>query len=273
MQTQNQTWRSPEEIIEIGFQRSRVVMMNEAHSGLQRCIRTRQIGQRILPTAHRAHVRHLAMEALEPISTETYNRLRRIPNKDKSSYLSQTEMQSFIQAALDLDWTLIGYEADSLQWLSARYAVDLSTLNDEESSHLFEQNQTDVSTMEFINWREEQQARNIIAALQLMAVDAPLLVWCGNSHHIKTLLQDWIPMGYQFQRLSGIEPFAIDQIETVRFNSEEHPSRATSLIEMFSDALVSCGGTAGFLREEAPSVLQDALGVDAFLLSIDNQME
>jgi hypothetical protein len=35
-------WRSPEEIVEIAFQRASVVMMNEAHSALQRCIRTRK---------------------------------------------------------------------------------------------------------------------------------------------------------------------------------------------------------------------------------------
>jgi hypothetical protein len=30
---QKLTWRSPEEIVEIAFQRACVVMMNEAHSG------------------------------------------------------------------------------------------------------------------------------------------------------------------------------------------------------------------------------------------------
>lgn len=47
------SWCSPEELIHIGFTHSRVVLMNEAHNGLQRCIRARQIGQRIISTAHR----------------------------------------------------------------------------------------------------------------------------------------------------------------------------------------------------------------------------
>ena len=59
-------WRSPEEIVAIAFQRARVVMMNEADSVLQRCIRTRQTGQRIFPVAHQGGVRHFAMEALRP---------------------------------------------------------------------------------------------------------------------------------------------------------------------------------------------------------------
>lgn len=48
------SWRSPEELIHIGFTHSsHVVLMNEAYNGLQRCIRVRQIGQRIISTAHR----------------------------------------------------------------------------------------------------------------------------------------------------------------------------------------------------------------------------
>ena len=77
-------WRSPEEIVEIGFQRSTVVMMNEAHSGMARCIRTRQIGRRILPVAHRAGVRYLAMEALFPAFSEHSNRARQLLAVDEN---------------------------------------------------------------------------------------------------------------------------------------------------------------------------------------------
>jgi hypothetical protein len=57
-------WRAPEELVQIGFSRSRVVMMNEAHNGWLRCVRTRTLGTRALPVPHAAGVRHLAMEAL-----------------------------------------------------------------------------------------------------------------------------------------------------------------------------------------------------------------
>jgi hypothetical protein len=59
-------WRTPQELVEEGFRRSRVVMLNEAHDGLTRCVRTRQLGRQILPSAHAMGVRHLAMEALQP---------------------------------------------------------------------------------------------------------------------------------------------------------------------------------------------------------------
>ncbi len=57
-------WGSVEELTRWGFTHAPVVMANEAHSGLTRCIRTREIGIRIIQAAHRAGVRRLAMEAL-----------------------------------------------------------------------------------------------------------------------------------------------------------------------------------------------------------------
>lgn len=56
--------RSPEELARIGFDRSRVMIVNECHDGDRHCPRTRAIGRRLLPIAHEAGVRHLAMEAL-----------------------------------------------------------------------------------------------------------------------------------------------------------------------------------------------------------------
>jgi hypothetical protein len=88
--------RTPEELLSIGFSRSRVVMMNEAHSRMKRCIRTREIGRRILPVAHEVGVRHLAMEALY------------------GPYLTQPELQALIDDAEGLGWRLIPYEVSQL---------------------------------------------------------------------------------------------------------------------------------------------------------------
>jgi hypothetical protein len=76
-----------------------------------RCRGTREIGRRILPTAHQAGVRYLAMEALNPPFAEECNLIRRVPEV-REGYLSQPEMREFIQSALDLEWTIIPYEAD-----------------------------------------------------------------------------------------------------------------------------------------------------------------
>jgi hypothetical protein len=54
--------RSPEELLRIGFERASVVIVNECHNGMLRSRRTRAVGRRLLPAAHQAGVRHLAME-------------------------------------------------------------------------------------------------------------------------------------------------------------------------------------------------------------------
>jgi hypothetical protein len=40
-------WRSPSDLVALGFSRAPVVMMNEGHHGMQRWARTRRIGKQI----------------------------------------------------------------------------------------------------------------------------------------------------------------------------------------------------------------------------------
>ena len=161
---QARPWRSVEELVEIGFQRSRVVMMNEAHAGDLRCIRTRVIGQRILSAAYKMGASYLAMEALWPEIVGEANRTRQLGETPVESYLAQPEMRSFIQSALDMGWTLVPYEAN------------------------FSLEPPNLSRWSRINWREEMQARNLISYLRSMPDDTKLLVWCGNSHHAKIII-------------------------------------------------------------------------------------
>lgn len=249
-------WRTVEELIEIGYQRSRVVMMNECHAEWFRCVRTRRLGQRILPTAHELGVRHLAMEALYPSVVEEANRTRHLP-ADAWGYLEQPEMRAFIQTALDLGWTLIVYEAD------------------------FEQEPPGLSHRQQNNWREEQQAHYLIDALATLPKEGKLLVWCGNNHHTKALIpvregepdEFWALMGYHFRMKSGVDPFVIDQGVAVQWPGlPKRPGREKWLKEI-TPTLATFGGTAGFLTEEAPSCLPVAPGNDAYVVSLDNAME
>jgi hypothetical protein len=280
-----QRWRAPEELVEIGFNRSRVVMMNEAHNGDLRCVRTRAIGRQVLPTAHRLGVRHLAMEALYPVLTETANSTRQLPTMD-GGYLGQPEMRAFVQAALDLGWTLIRYEED-LRDVPAELA------------------HRDRSDKERINWREEAQARNLLAALEELPAAARLLVWCGNGHLSKASVRAdfavrpdgsqvpvdpdesaWTPMGYLFKHLSGLDQFVIDQTPTVNFVPEpthsfprRRPGIARQLTPPLPKDLVRqlkiLGGTAGFLAGELPAPFAERFanrGMDAYLLSTENDL-
>ena len=191
-------WRTPEELVAVGFDRSRVVMMNEGHDGLKRCIRTRRVGQRVLVAAHEAGVRHLAMEALTPAFAAEANETRALPVA-AGGYLAQAEMRDLIEDALELGWTLVPYEADMC-------------LRPSEFEHL---------SSEETNWRDDQQARNLVSVLKALPGPHPLFVWCGNSHLLKVSVQDLRPMGFRFRELSGIEPFAIDQLASVRFGGRE----------------------------------------------------
>jgi hypothetical protein len=47
-------WRPVEDLIRWGFGHAPVMMANEAHSGLARCVRTREVGVRMIQAAHEA---------------------------------------------------------------------------------------------------------------------------------------------------------------------------------------------------------------------------
>ena len=119
-------WRTPEQILEIGFSRSPVVMVNEFHDGMRRCTRTREIGRRLLPVAHELGCRHLAMEALG------------------GPYVEQPDLAALIADARSLGWTLIPYEDTT--------ARDPRTNDGGVDWNI-------------VNAREEGQARNLAAAL------------------------------------------------------------------------------------------------------------
>jgi hypothetical protein len=239
------TWRSPSELVTLGFSRAPIVMMNEGHNGLQRCARTRRIGKAILPAAHAAGCRTLAMEALaHPGDGPTTFTAANPP--ERVVYLEQPEMWDFVEAALALGWTLVAYEPSG-------DLAPAALLGDGDDRY---------RGLPFTNWREEQQATNILRAF---AGHTPMLVWCGNGHHFKTA-SDWVPMGSVVAAKTPV--FCIDQIVTVAL-AEGHTPPIVLTPEL-SATLESLGGTAGFLVDETPAGLRRITNVDAVLLSTDN---
>ena len=173
-------WRSPEELVTIGFQCSTVVMMNEAHNDLKRCIRTREIGRRILPAANQAGVRHLAMEALWPYSfAAEANRTRQVPAMPEEGYLAQPEMRIFMQAALDLGWTLVPYEADYEAHPAELEKWESSNLNQEQQAH-----SRSKARMESQNWRKNQQARTIANTLDKLPAGTDIYIYDVSGNRI-----------------------------------------------------------------------------------------
>jgi hypothetical protein len=241
-------WLDPADIVREGFRRSRVVMMNEAHSGLARCARTREIGRRILAPAWEAGARVLAMEALGPPGREV---------ESLSPYPGQPDLKAMIDKARELGFQLHGYEAEMDRTPRGLGADRMS--------------------LAITNWREEQQAANLARLLRSVPASGRMLVWCGNSHHRKAPLAgpasrpgEWTPMGWWFIRLTDVDPFVIEQAVTV-YRDPASPSRryAERLVDRYRSVLQAHGGTAGALLD-AKEAKQRA--VDAVLLSLDNEM-
>jgi hypothetical protein len=242
-------WCSVAELVQWGFEHAPVVMANEAHNGLARCIRTRETGIRMIRAAHDAGVRRLAMEALPWPTKGVPGPIQAIPSRT-GGYLAQPDMQRLIAAALELGWTLWAYEAE--------FEVTADT------------DQAKLLTMEFTNWREREQAANL-CQLTTAAPAEPLLVWCGNGHASKNPVGDWTPMGWHFRTMSGTDPFVIDQTATIAFQGHPHPW-VQPLLAQLSETLTAHNGTAGILRAQAPPPLDTRDYADAIVVSTENTL-
>lgn len=266
-------WRSPEELVALGFARAPVVLMNEAHSGLARCVRTREVGRRILPAAHAAGVRHLAMETLHPSFTASANRERSVPPAERESYLGQPEMRELVQAALDLGWTLHCYEADLGRWLEERHGYTVQRGPEGDlilEVEWLERHGAELMSDAYTNWREEQQALSLLTVRTRIGPEAKLLVWCGNGHLLCAERDWWVPMGAQLMR-RGCPLFAIDQTVTVAFEGLGSAWRA-EMVERYAADLAAHGGTAGLVLAELPPDVELTRDVDAVILSVDNAL-
>ena len=225
-------------------------MVNEGHDDLRRCTRTRDIGVRMIASAHAAGVRHFAMEALTPDFASAANRERRLG--PGSGYLAQSDLRALMVAALEHDWSLIAYEID----MRSRSPGRVPSLNE----------------------RDEQQALNLAAAFSGIAKHSKMMVWCGWTHHFKKSIRSdqgaYEPMGLRFLRATGITPFCIDQTVTIRLQA---PDREPPIARRHRHVLESFGGTAGFLLGGTALPLTPVRwvyrGVDAVICSLHNRLE
>jgi hypothetical protein len=241
-------WCPVEELAQRGFASAPVVMVNEAHSGLRRCVRTREIGIRIIRAAHEAGVRRLAMEALPRPNDSSAGPILAVPPRS-GGYLAQPDMRRLITTALELRWSLWAYEA----------VIPAG------------KDQAELLSAEFTQWREREQASNLCQLIEGMPGD-PLLVWCGNGHACKHASRAWVPMGHHFVAMSGIQPFVIDQTVTIDFTGDGPEPWVPELLATLSGTLAANGGSAGILRDQAPAPLDCWPGVDAIVVSTENAL-
>jgi hypothetical protein len=188
------------------------------------------------------------MEALSWRSGDPPGPIRALP-PDQGGYLAQPDMRRLMTTALELGWSLWAYEA--------QFKITADT------------DPAEFLTMDFTNWREREQARNL-CRLQSAARGEPLLVWCGNGHASKER-DEWIPMGWHFRAMSGTDPFVIDQTVSITFEGPPKPW-VEGLLASLAETLAAHGGTTGILREQAPAPLNSRTDVDAVVVSTENTL-
>lgn len=231
-------WMSAEELIQQGFERSRVVMINEASSGLVRNSRARRTGTRILPLAWAGGARMLAVEPMGPPGG----------SPPVPAVLEQPDMAELLAAARRLGFQLSGYDADG--------------------GHIPLQLRTKTKSPAFSNWRDDQQATHLTNLLRQLAPADRMLVWACNLHHAKVRFMAYQPTGWRFRTRSGVDPFVIDQTATVRFVERRGSS---PILQWAQSELHRRGGEAGFIWRQGMPRLSP--GSDAWVLSLDNRME
>ena len=224
-------WQAPEDLVSFGLQQSRVLMMNENHDGPAHCPRTRRVGLSVLPAAHRAGCRILAMEAISEEEAERFNQTRKVENA--GNYLTSADLAAMAQSALDLGWQLAAYDSTGHPTYTER---------------------------------EMAQARALTELVSELEPSEKMMVWAGNCHPMEVELNNGRKyMGAYFKEMSGIDPFTIDQGETTIF-----PGDCPSLDwKNYQSELAPFGGTAGFLGKDATGSLSDG-AYDAFIFSSDN---
>jgi hypothetical protein len=165
-------------------------------------------------------------------------------------------MRALIADALALGWSLHAYE-------------------DESGFAIYDA----LSRQDAINWREDQQARNLGAVVDRLPEDARIFVWCGGGHLLREPYvvelepgepKPWIPMGSLVEGYCGVEAFAIDQTVTVAWGGNER-----DWLDRHTESLRQLGGTAGFLAGDEPEAFEQNLFgqvADAYVLSLDNAL-
>jgi hypothetical protein len=227
-------WMKPAELVREGYQRSRVVMLNEARSGEKRCERTRRVGVRIMPMARACAATLLAMETWGTSVQAT-------------KVLLQPDMMALVDEARLQGFRLAGYDIDE-----AKTPIKL---------------RTKVKSPGYTNWRDAQQAANLAGLFSELPADEKMLVWATNLHHATARFMMYRPMGWRFTERTKVAPFSIDQTVTVDWTG--HGGRSPTL-KWAGDKLMEMGGHAGYIWQEGLPRLSP--GCDAFILSLENQM-
>jgi hypothetical protein len=160
-----------------------VVMINEAHCKPLH----RAFTYSLLDDLYKEGYRYLAMEMLNNYSYHSLDSL----NVNTGFYTNEPVAGELVRKALSLGYTLVSYED--------------TTFNEHHTS----------------SQRDSIQARNIYKIIQ-KDPKAKILVYAGYGHISESRIGDYIPMAMWLTRLSGIDPYTIDQTEMTEESNFEY---------------------------------------------------
>lgn len=252
-EVQRTAWMSVEGLVENGFSRARVVMVNDTRGWMSRCRRGRAIGRRVLAAAHGGGCRDLAVEALDATVAAELSAARVVPAAS-GGVLAEDDMRAMLQDALDRGWDVWGFAVDL-----TRYPGPATGADDGE-------------------WRQRQCCAHLDDVLGRLGHATKLLVWYEGASmtlwgpHFDAAAIDDVSH-CRFSDLTWDESFVVDQTCTIAFYAESERVCA-NLVESTRPVLESFGGSAAILHEDAGEPLRySACGCHAFLLSTENALD
>jgi hypothetical protein len=210
---------------------ARVIMVNERHHAAS----DRLLTLDLLPILRAKGFRYLALETL--FATDTGMNSRDYPIEERTgAYLTEPVFGEVFREARRLGFELISYEFDPA---ACAAHPELSRQQ----------------------CRDFQQASNIIE--RTLAVDsaAKIIVHVGYAHLHEAADPSWTPMALYFRRLSGIDPYTVDQTRLSERSDPrfEHPAYRAAI-------------EASVVTDEATVLLADGTPWAPIDLAVDLQV-
>lgn len=171
-----------------------IVIFNEAHHNP----RHRVFVATLLPELKKLGYTYIGLEAL-PYSDSNIN-VNKYPSITPTSYTNEPCFGNLLREALQLGYTVFPYEAD---WELQKKGES----------------------------REELQARNIKAIIDKYP-NNKFIIYCGYDHAIEDSTRNFmvLPMAGRLKKMTGIDPFTIDQVQLTESSSKDYGNRYRKLI-------------------------------------------
>ena len=159
-----------------------VVMINEAHYNSQ----SRVFTFSLLDSLKKQGFEYLGFEALE--SSFSFGSKKYLTLQD-GYFTNEPIFHNLIDYAHKTGWKIFGYEADKVNFTS-------------------------------MNRRDSVQAYNISLIIK-QNPKAKILIHAGYQHICEAEIPQWRTMAHQFQKMTGVDPLTISQVETLELLPEK----------------------------------------------------